>query len=106
MRIIAQLLPRSVFYLWAWVKGYSWWPCGICGKGFILSDRSGVWLSDHETWNFIDGPASIVLGTHVCPKCEREAKRRNREGLHYVPSVQIHAIRTPPPAGALDVRDD
>ena len=53
--------------LYAWIRGYFWQPCPICGRMF----------GGHEIADF-SLLESKYLGGLVCKKCNDEARKRNR----------------------------
>jgi len=59
---------RLLHRIYAWLFGYFWLPCPICGGPF----------GGHEK-----GLGCLVLnwnsGKTVCPRCAAEAERRNRK---------------------------
>ncbi len=60
-------LNRLWNYLYAFVHGYFWLPCPICGENF----------GGHEWSGGTSLMTSINTGRGVCSNCKEEAKRRN-----------------------------
>ena len=72
--------PRFIHQLYAFLNGYFWLPCPICGQYFGGHESSGIGLM--KDWS----SASLV-----CPNCKIEANRRNAEYVraHPHPGVMI-----------------
>lgn len=60
---------RRLHKVYAFVAGYCWIPCPLCGQGF----------GGHE-WQDIGGKPSVLYtnktgtGRGICPDCTREGK--------------------------------
>jgi len=59
---------------YAWVFGYFWLPCPLCGRYFGGHEKGTGDLMD--CWN---------SGRTVCPDCAKEAERHNKEFMHSHP---------------------
>ncbi len=64
--------PRFIHCLYAFLGGYFWLPCPLCGENF----------GGHE-WHTHNENSSIMTsrgtGEGVCPNCHDEAKKYNDE---------------------------
>lgn len=56
---------RWLHKIWAYLRGYFWLPCPMCGKMF-----GGHEIGGHLMENWTDGQG-------VCRHCATEAERRN-----------------------------
>lgn len=65
------MMPRLVHQFYAWLAGYFWLPCPICGEYF-----GGHEWRDPRAVLYDDGGGR---GTGVCAKCIPEAQRRNKK---------------------------
>ena len=72
-------LPRWMHHLYAFVFGYFWEPCPICGEMF----------GGHEWHQGNDLMTSLYDGVGVCPNCGNEARRRNAEFIAAHPPIVI-----------------
>ncbi len=61
--------PRFINKLYAWVMGYFWLPCPVCGNNF----GGHEWREPYE--GLMDSP---FHGKGVCPKCGDRARELNR----------------------------
>lgn len=57
--------PRFLNKIWAFIFGYFWLPCPLCGNKF----------GGHECWESL--MVSYSEGVGVCPKCITKAKEQN-----------------------------
>ena len=70
-------MPRWFNGCYAFLFGYFWLPCPLCGKkfgGHECSDGNEVMLSYGE-------------GQCVCPKCGEEEKRINKKNNYFIPRI-------------------
>ena len=65
MKRPSENAPRWMHRLYAFVAGYFWRPCPICGRKF----GGHEWAADLMT--------SLHSGVGVCPNCAGVARRRN-----------------------------
>ncbi len=59
--------PRFLHYIYAFLYGYFWLPCPLCGKNFGGHEWGGSLMS------------SAFEGKGVCPKCGDNARKINAE---------------------------
>jgi hypothetical protein len=90
------MIPRRAHQLYAWLAGWFWTPCPLCGAKF----------GGHE-WRDIDGKPSVIpvpdkpgTGTAICPACTRAGL-----GRHPVLGVSGHQIHSCPDCGG-DLDED
>jgi DNA-directed RNA polymerase subunit RPC12/RpoP len=74
-RFISDNMTRWFNRLYAFINGYFWLPCSLCGKNF----------GGHE-W-FPDNSISISYGEGeaVCPNCGEKAREINKENNWFIP---------------------
>jgi hypothetical protein len=65
-------LPRTLHHAYAWLLGYFWIPCPLCGRHF----------GGHEWgWGDDEHPSAIPKpeggGTAICPRCTAEGRGEN-----------------------------
>ena len=70
--------PRLLQYFWAWLRGYVWLPCPLCGGMFGGHEAAGSLLTGK------------YRGRAVCANCSDEADRRN---LNYRQMLEFGRLR-------------
>jgi hypothetical protein len=65
--------PRIFERLYAWLRGYYWGPCPICGRHFGGHERGGYLAT------------SFHGGRRVCAGCVDEADRLNEANNWFIP---------------------
>lgn len=69
--------PRFIQRIYAWLHGYFWLPCPICGEKF----GGHEWADSLMT--------SWCSGEGVCPDCTDEANRRNKKFMKNYPAPPV-----------------
>lgn len=59
--------PRFMHWLWAYIAGYWWLPCTLCGKKRGAHEPDGTLMTDFGS------------GVSVCRWCASEAEKTNKE---------------------------
>lgn len=62
--------PRWIHCVRAFIGGYFWLPCPLCGRNFGGHEKGNGFLM-----------TSWAGGMSTCPKCREEARRRNAEWI-------------------------
>ena len=63
--------PRFIQWIYAFIHGYFWLPCPICGESF----GGHEWAHDIYTGGGAIHPNMPSGGTGVCPDCVEKAKK-------------------------------
>ena len=62
-------IPRFLHAIYAFIMGYYWLPCNICGRKYGGHEEGGYLMTGEG------------MGVSVCFNCRDEADRRNQEIL-------------------------
>lgn len=74
--LFACVVPYRLRWLhqaWAWLAGYFWLPCPLCGRPF----GGHEWRRDAEGFAASIPAGATGLSDGICPRCTREGKSRN-----------------------------
>lgn len=75
-------LPRFLHKWYAFLFGYFWLPCPICGEDF----------GGHEWTHGEALMTSWNTGTGVCPNCVEACKKRNAEWMEKNPPPPVEMV--------------
>ena len=84
-----MVFPRWYHAVRAFLSGYFWLPCPICGKNFgghewRVGDGSDIWSGSEA-----EGMAAPSGGEGVCPRCKDKANKINK---HIIPSNRFGRV--------------
>ena len=72
--------PRFIQWIYAFIHGYFWLPCPICGENF----GGHEWAHDLHTGEWLGlYPKMPTGGMAVCPDCVEKAIKQNIERYGY-----------------------
>jgi succinate dehydrogenase/fumarate reductase flavoprotein subunit len=70
-------IPRFLHCVYAFLNGYFWLPCPLCGRKFGGHEYKVSWMVTHS------------YGHGVCPNCEDAAHKHNEELFKNIPPMRM-----------------
>lgn len=82
-------LPR---WFWAWLFGYSWGPCPICGRAY-----AGFEMSTARVIVYFDYAALALREKYVCNRCTTKAEESNYQkfGISRISDKEVSVMVDP-----------